>query len=139
MSSAPPDGFLPYDRSSPFLDHIGPVFSRQGEHGLELGLRIDERLANNRGQAHAGVLCSLADVALGYATSFSQDPPVPLTTISLAVDFAGGARVGDFVQTRTDVQRIGRRIAFANCYLTVGNRRLVRASAVFALASSVIG
>lgn len=32
----------------------------------------------------------------------------------------------------TDIQNVGRRVAFANCYLHSGDRRVVRASAVFA-------
>ena len=30
-----------------------------------------------------------------------------------------------------DVQRVGNRLAFANCYITTGEDRIVRASAVF--------
>lgn len=74
-------------------------------------------------------------MALGYATAFSQDPPVPLITANLTLDFAGAVRSGETVIARVDVQRVGRRVAFANCYLTVGDKRVVRASAVFANAS----
>jgi len=31
------------------------------------------------------------------------------------------------------VQRVGRRLAFANCYLHCGEQRVVRASAVFSV------
>ncbi len=74
---------------------------------------------------------TIADVVLGYTTAFSQDPPVPLTTASTSVDFAGTATVGDWLQGRADVQRLGRTLAFVNAYLYVGDRRIIRASAVF--------
>lgn len=133
MSHRPPAGFAPHDRSSPFFDLIGPLWSRQTHAGLELALAIDERHVNARGLAHGGVLAALADVALGYATSGSQDPPTRLTTASLTIDFAGAVKSGETVVATVDIQRVGRRLAFANCYLHCAERRVVRASAVFAV------
>jgi acyl-coenzyme A thioesterase 13 len=132
----PPPGFATHERSSPFLDLIGPLWSRRTDAGLEFALAIDERHVNTRGRAHAGVLAALADVALGYATSDSQDPPVALITASLCIDFAGPVERGETVIATVDIQRVGRRAAFANCYLHCGERRVVRASAVFANAGS---
>jgi acyl-CoA thioesterase FadM len=55
-------------------------------------------------------------------------------TAHLAVDYAGAARLGDWVESRVEIQRVGARLAFANCYLVAGERRIVRASAIFARA-----
>ena len=77
---------------------------------------------------------NLGDVALGYAAESSVDPPVRLITVSVSTDFAGSARLGDWVEARGDVQRVGGRMAFANAYLHVSDRRVTRASAVFARA-----
>ena len=126
------DAFTPYERSSPFFDLIGPLLSRRGPEGMEFALEIDGRHLNAKGFAHAGVLSAVADVALGYATAFSQDPPVQVLTTSLTVDFAVRVALGDLLVATVDVQKVGRRIAFANCYLSVEARRLARASAVFA-------
>jgi uncharacterized protein (TIGR00369 family) len=125
-------GFSPHERTSPYLDLIGPILSRRTDAGLEFALTIDERHVNARGLAHGGVLSALADVAMGYATSSSQDPAPYLITASLTVSFAGAVRIGEAVVARVDVHRIGRRMAFANCYLTSAERRVVHASAVFA-------
>lgn len=127
-----PDGFRPLFRTSPLLDLLGPFYSR-GEGGdLVLGVRVVDKHANARGFAHGGLLLTLADVALGYAAAASEDPPVSLVTASLTADFAGAARVGDWVEARVDVQKVGGRMAFANCYLHAGGKRIVRSSAVFA-------
>jgi acyl-coenzyme A thioesterase 13 len=136
-SPAPPDGFVPVARRSPFLDLVGSVWVREDGAGLApvYGLRIEEQHANARGGAHGGMLMTLADIVLGYTAAFSQDPPVRLTTASMSIDFAGSAAVGDWVEGRADVQRIGRTLAFVNAYLSVGHRRILRASAVFAVAS----
>lgn len=132
MSAKLPAGFAAHERTSPYLDLVGPLLSRRSTGGLEFALIIDERHVNARGFAHGGVLAGLADVALGYAASNSQDPPAHLITVHLSVDFAGSARIGDAVVARVDVQRVGGRVAFANCYLTCDEKRIVRASAVFA-------
>jgi uncharacterized protein (TIGR00369 family) len=134
MAGLPAD-FAPYERTSPFLDLIGPLLSRGSGDEIEFALRIDERHVNNRGLAHGGVLAALADVALGYAAAFSQDPPALLVTASLKLDFAGAVKSGESVVASVDVHRVGRRLAFANCYLTCADKRVVHASAVFANAS----
>jgi uncharacterized protein (TIGR00369 family) len=136
-SAAPPDGFVPVTRRSPFLDVVGPLWVRDGGAGLApvYGLRIEQRHANGRGGAHGGVLMTMADVVLGYTAAFSQEPPVKLTTASMSIDFAGSAQVGDWIEGRADVQRIGRTLAFVNAYLSVGDRRILRASSVFAVAT----
>jgi acyl-coenzyme A thioesterase PaaI-like protein len=70
-------------------------------------------------------------MALGYTLAFSTDPPRGFVTANLTIDYAGAAKVGDWMTTRTDVQRQGGRLAFANCYIIVHGQRIVRASAVF--------
>lgn len=73
-----------------------------------------------------------AHIALGYTAASSREPPLALTTVHLDADFAGAARVGDWVEARVEVQRIGSRPVFAGGFLAVGGERIVRASAVFA-------
>jgi uncharacterized protein (TIGR00369 family) len=129
---APPAGFEPLFRSSPFLDTVGPFFQRREADGsFVVGLRILEKHANNRGGAHGGLLLTLIDIALGYRTAYSQDPPAALTTANITADFAGAAKVGDWIEAHVDVHKVGSRLAFANTYLVVNGERIVRASAVF--------
>jgi acyl-coenzyme A thioesterase 13 len=132
LQAGAPEGFEPLGRTSPLVELLGPFYSRGTGADLVLGLRVMEKHTNARGFAHGGVLLTLADVALGYAAEGSVDPPARLITASISADFAGSAKLGDWVAARVDVQRVGGRMAFANAYLCVGGRRLVRASAVFA-------
>jgi acyl-coenzyme A thioesterase 13 len=126
-----PEGFEPLFRTSPVLDLVGPIYHRGTGSELILGLRAEPKHCNARGTVHGGILATLADVALGYTMAFSSDPPTALTTASLTLDFAGSAKRGDWLEARVDVQRQGSRLSFANCYIWVGNQRIVRASAVF--------
>jgi uncharacterized protein (TIGR00369 family) len=131
-----PPGFEPLRRSSPFTELVGPVYVKGRGKDMVLGLRIAEKHANARGFTHGGVLMTLADVALGYAMAFSQEPPVALATASMTTDFADAARIGDWVEVHTDIQRIGTTLAFANAYLSVEGRRIARASGVFAVSKA---
>ncbi len=96
-----------------------------------IGLRIADKHANARGSAHGGLLLTLADIALGYTAAFAEDPPLSLTTVNVSADFAGYARVGDWLEADVDIQKIGQRLVFANAYLVVGVERIARASAIF--------
>jgi acyl-coenzyme A thioesterase 13 len=126
-----PQGFEPIFRVSPISELLGPVYYKGKGYELSLGLRAQAKHANLRGSVHGGVLAAIADMALGYTLAFAQDPPMGLVTANLSIDYAGSAKIGDWMETRTDVQRQGGRLAFANCYIYVGDQRIVRASGVF--------
>tara|TARA_R110001592_G_C13192961_1_gene753463 strand:+ start:12880 stop:13287 length:408 start_codon:yes stop_codon:yes gene_type:complete len=126
-----PEGFEPIFRTSPYLDLIGPIYNKKTEQGLIIGLRVDEKHCNARNSMHGGVFSTLADIALGYNASFFSGEPTPMVTASLSIDYAGSAQLGDWVEITTDVQKVGKSMAFANCYFTVGDKRIVRASGVF--------
>lgn len=136
---APPPGFEPLFRSSPFLETVGPFFYRKEPDGsFVVGLRVLPKHANARGAAHGGLLLTLIDIALGYRAAFSQQPPAALTTASVCADFAGAAKVGDWVEAHVDVHKVGSRLAFANTFLLVKGERIVRANAVFSRASGAL-
>jgi len=135
--NGPAEGFKPLFRSSPAVDLIGPVYSKGEGADLVLGLRVEAKHCNMRGTLHGGILATLADVALGYTIAFSTNPPTGLTTTNLSLDFAGTAKIGDWLEAQVDVQKKGSRLAFANCYVSVGEERIVRASAVFLVAGEL--
>jgi uncharacterized protein (TIGR00369 family) len=127
-----PDDFEPITSTSPFLESVGRFYVKGAGSEMRLGVIVEARACNRRGRAHGGFLAGLADIALGYALASAQDPPAQLITSSLTLDFADGAACGDWVETSVDVQHVGRTLGFANAYLHVAQRRIVRASGVFA-------
>jgi uncharacterized protein (TIGR00369 family) len=130
-----PEGFEPYDSQGPFLEEIGPVYARAGENGEPvLGLRAEERHANHRGTVQGGLLSTLADFALGRAIEADADDGKDRATVSLTVDFLKPARPGDWIESRTKVDRVGGTLSFADCSLTVEGREIVRARAVWVVA-----
>lgn len=126
-----PESFSPLFRTSPYLDLIGPIYNQKTETGLLIGLLAEQKHCNARGIVHGGVFSSLADVALGYNLAFHGDEPTPIVTANLSIDYAGSANLGDWISVHTDIQKLGNRMAFANCYFQVGEKRIVRASGVF--------
>jgi acyl-coenzyme A thioesterase PaaI-like protein len=40
-------------------------------------------------------------------------------TSSLTIDYADSAKLGDWIEIETDVQKVGNKMAFGNCYFIV--------------------
>jgi len=130
--SAVPEGFRRIERLSPFNALVGPLYEKRDGETVSIGLTIEQKHTNSRGICHGGVLATLADLALGYAMLAKSGDKGSFVTAHLAVDYAGAARVGDWVESRVEIQRVGSRMAFANCYLMSAGQPIVRASAIFA-------
>lgn len=131
-----PPGFAPLGRGGPFLRLFGPLYARETGASTIIGLRIEEKHLNTGGVAHGGMLVTLADSALGIALWDALPSRERMVTVSLTTDFVEAARLGEFVEAHVDVQKMGKRLAFASCYLFVGERRILRASGVFAILPS---
>ena len=132
----PPEGFLPMSGGSGFSNHLAPIYLRAvAGSGVVLGVRIGPRHLNLRGIAHGGMLATLADIALGMNIGRARRPSQPIVTVNLNCDYLDAARVGDWLEAHVTVRKQGRRLAFGECLLKVGERVVLRASAVF----SVVG
>ena len=135
-----PDGFTPIFRTSPYLEMIGPIFNKllsvQPEDddptkGIVIGFFAEDKHCNSKGFVHGGIVSGIADIALGYNCALSKNPPASMVTTSLTIDYVGGISRNEWIEVYVDVQKVGSRVAFANCYFVVENRRVARASGVF--------
>ena len=129
-----PEGFAAYENQGPVLEYIGPVLVREDGEGLVFGMRAEERHANHRGTVQGGFLSTFADFALGRAIEHDADDDTDRATVSLTVDFLKPANPGDWIESRTRVERVGGTLSFADCSLTVDGREIVRARAVWVVA-----
>lgn len=128
-----PPGFSPYAPTGAFLELVGPVHVRgEGEQRV-FALRVEQRHANLGGNAQGGLLAALVDFALGRAIGAETGSAGAPATVSLTTDFLRLVRPGDWLEAHTEVERIGRTLAFADCSLTVEGREVVRGRAVFAV------
>ncbi|HYF20630.1 MAG TPA: PaaI family thioesterase, partial [Ramlibacter sp.] len=100
-----------------------------------IGFRVQRKHCNARGLLHGGIVSAVADITLGYATSYAADPPQAQITAHLSVDFLGAAREGDWVEASLESSQLGKRLVFGGCRLRTAEREVARASAVFAVAA----
>jgi uncharacterized protein (TIGR00369 family) len=129
--SAVPPGFAKLDPTSPFHELVGPLYEKRDGGTVTIGFVVAEKHKNRSGIVHGGMICTLADFAMGHAAHLATGTPRRLVTTTLSVDFAGNARPGDWIEARVDVMRPGRRVAFVNCFVHHGADRIARASATF--------
>ena len=130
-----PEGFTEFPEQGPFLQHIGPVMVREDGDELVLGMLAEERHANHRGTVQGDLLSTLADFVLGRAIEADAEDGKDRATVSLTVDFLKPAQPGDWIESRTRVDRVGSTLSFADCSLRVGEKEIVRARAVWVVAS----
>jgi uncharacterized protein (TIGR00369 family) len=128
--SQPPEGFTPLTGAGPFVDHAGPLHAR--EDGT-LGVRVEDRHLNRAGTAMGGFLTTLVDAAFGRAVREQSGDDATVATVSLTTDFLRPAPAGSWLEARTEVERLGGRLAFADCSVRADGEEVVRARAVFAV------
>lgn len=140
-----PQRFKLFSRSSPFTEVNGPFYFKEENGRLTYGLRIEARHCNSGGMVHGGLIATLCDLALGNNIGLASrspenladeqaatSPPVrKFVTVNLSTDYAGHATVGDWIEVRVEVQKIGKALAFANAYVFRGEEKIARSSAVF--------
>lgn len=134
ISQSPPPGFEVWDPGHRgFIRLCGPLYLRPGGEYATFGMRVTHDHINIGGVAHGGFLVTLADTALGVTVSKMRDVPHAQVTASLSVDFLGVVKLGDWLEADVHIERMGKRLAFATCYLTANGARVLRSSALFAL------
>lgn len=112
-----------------FIELVGPVEHADGVTRLE----TDERHANANGTVHGGLLATLCDTAVGAAVRAEAGDISAAATVSLTVDYLAPAEPGEPLEARTEIEKLGGRLAFADCSVTSGGREVVRARAVFSV------
>lgn len=124
-----PPGFVPYVPSSPYMEHVGAMYQREGENGaMVIGLRIVQEHLNLHGKAHGGMLAVLIDNALGYNIALARQQSV--VTAHLSIDYLEAVAPGDWLEAHVRFTKTGGRLSFADCVLMVEGREMVRASGI---------
>lgn len=130
-----PEGFEKLNRGGPYFGALGPVYIKKiNERDAVFGIRIGSAHLNVNGVAHGGMLATLADSVLGIAI-LRAHAGKRIATVNLTTDFMEAAHPGDWVEARVEIHRSGRRLVFAACLLQAGERRILRASGVFAMSA----
>ncbi|MFN0163581.1 MAG: PaaI family thioesterase [Burkholderiales bacterium] len=132
-ASAPPPGFKPLDTgpADMFVTANGPLFrAREGDH-LIVGMRVERRHCNPGHTCHGGMLMTFVDMAMVMAIHYQGKIVHFVPTVSMTIDFLAGAPVGSWIQARTDILRVTRKLVFAQCLVSADGTAAVRASGIF--------
>jgi uncharacterized protein (TIGR00369 family) len=111
----------------PVSELIGFELSEAGEGRTVVVLQADTKHFNPMGTVHGGILCDIADAAMGIAFASTLAPGESFTTIELKINFLRPVRK---VQLRAEgrvIQR-GRTVGYVECDITDENGRLIAKS-----------
>ena len=130
--SAPPDGFVLARDRGPFSNHNGPYYvePNRGE-GARQAFFAEVRHTNGYGLVHGGMLSAFLDGIMSQAVRRATGKSG--VTVQLSLSFLHMARSGEWVIGEAGVSRATRDLAFVEGRVTVGERDVVRATAVFKL------
>jgi acyl-coenzyme A thioesterase PaaI-like protein len=135
----PPEGFLrvDFDRGRPettFNSHVGNIYCKRGARGTRdefvLGIRVAQHMCNPAGGLHGGMMMLIADLVGTMGGGALAGLRKFLPTVSVTCDFVAPAKLGDWVEGRPELVRQTRSLLFTNIYLTVGEEKILRASAI---------
>ena len=132
---APPDGFKLHQRKSPLTTPWHPIYVRELDDRVQLGLYLLEAHTNARGMAHGGLIAALADNSMGYSTGVclvaAEREIGGLVTVSMSVDYLSAAQLGQWILFDTDFVKTGGSICFARQMITADGEPIAKASATF--------
>jgi uncharacterized protein (TIGR00369 family) len=89
-----------------------------------VAMDAERRHANPMGTMHGGILCDLADAAMGMAYASSLDEAETFTTLELKINFLKPVWTGRLVATGRLVKG-GRTVGLAECDVVDDKERLV--------------
>ena len=108
----------------PVAELIG--FELQSMSGGEsaMSLEVTERHGNPMGTVHGGILCDLADAAMGTAYVSTLEDGESFTTLELKINYLRPFWTGRLVARGRVIQR-GQTVGLAECHIEDSEGRLV--------------
>jgi uncharacterized protein (TIGR00369 family) len=111
----------------PVSELIGFELSEAGEGRTVVVLQADTKHFNPMGTVHGGILCDIADAAMGIAFASTLAPGESFTTIELKINFLRPVRKAQLRAEGRVIQR-GRTVGYVECDITDENGRLIAKS-----------
>jgi len=99
-----------------------------GEGHAIVTLQAGPQHANPMGTLHGGILCDIADAAMGIAFASTLAPDESFTTVELKINFFRPVW-NSLLQAEANVIRRGSKIGYVECEITDEQNRLVAKSA----------
>jgi uncharacterized protein (TIGR00369 family) len=115
------------EKKAPIGDLIGFQISEAGDGRAVVTMQSGPQHFNPMGTLHGGVLCDIADTAMGFAFSSTLDPGESFTTIELKINYLRPVREARLRAEGRVAQR-GRTLGYVECDVTDENGKLVAKS-----------
>src|SRR5690606_9266295 len=96
-----------------------------------MALRVTQEHDNMHAIAHGGLLATVADCALG--SFIARESQTSVVTVQMSLEYMNAVKTGDWLEAHVKIDKRGKRLIFAGCVLTVEDRVMLRANAVFAV------
>ena len=114
-------------RKAPIGDLIGFSIAEAGEGRAVVTMQTGPQHFNPMGTLHGGVLCDIADTAMGFAFASTLGPGESFTTVELKINYLRPVREARLRAEGRVVQR-GRTVGYTECEVTDENGKLVAKS-----------
>ncbi len=133
LNATIPAHFKPAKLGGDFVAFNGPLYGRWTGEKVLLGFRVEQRHCNPVGTCHGGMLATLADMlvpcAALYQTQMEERRFLP--TVSLQIDYMGGALLGTWVQGEAQILRTTRNLVFGQGLVTANGEPALRISGIY--------
>ncbi len=116
-------GFNQQDFPAPIGKLLGLKLSNAADGHATVEFEATERYANPMGTLHGGVLCDIADAAMGVAYSTVADGE-SFATLELKINFLRPVWKGK-LRAEANIVRAGRIVGLVECNIIDDQRRLV--------------
>ncbi len=109
---------------TPAADLIGFKFVEYREGLAIFKMKADEKHHNPMGGVHGGILCDLADAAMGIAMVTTLNDKENFTTINLQINYLRGIKEADLTAEAVVVKR-GENIGYVECKIKDSDDALI--------------
>lgn len=129
MNDDPPPGFLPIRLADPFTAEFGGLYVDH-ERGC-IGFRVGAQHLNKAGMCHGGALATFCDLQVTAVKPQLRQQQHHRPTVTLSVDYAGPAQLGDWVEAQVSLVKETRSLVFTNAVLTANGRVVAQSRAIY--------
>lgn len=127
----PPEGFTLMEPFGPFHRLTGPMFQRSTDHGVVVGMWVQEKHRNAGTVMHGGMLSMLLDTGFTLACVLHRSEGKASVTTNLSINMIGAVFPGDWVEVAVDITRMGRSVVFLKAVATARGQCVADAIAQF--------
>jgi len=115
---------------TPFGDLVGPIWRREENGQPRFAFVVAPKHLNRAGNLHGGMLMTVADQSMAMTARVATGGKRH-ATIELNIQFVGGVKVGEFVESQPEVVRATRSLVFMQAKMFVGPRLVVTTNGIW--------